>query len=115
LPSERSELSCDKEIGEFSGVGRYASQCLIAADSGKNHTIALRNQTIGELSFTRGREGFGTRSGHKAMTWVARSAEEFLRTYIDMPSSAPTLFFYFAEVSALIPVRLGVVIVGNGV
>src|ERR1700733_5068264 len=116
--SEPAELSsCEKSL-KFGRRGGHTAHDLVTTDSGEHRTISLRGHTHSNL---RRCAAIVTGSWHKATVstfgWWFRHGDLFriLCAHIDVPASAPALFFNFGEIWSLVPIRFGVVIVGNGI
>src|SRR5206468_6222463 len=111
--SQRPELSSCEKIFEFRCGCRHATHSLVAADSREHDTIPLRDQAHPELG---GRAPIVAKSWHKAAVrrfgrWFGRGLVfRILRTDIDVPTSAATLFLYFSEIGTLVPIGFGIVV-----
>src|SRR5208282_1701892 len=118
LMSEVTELCSCEKILKFGHRCWHAAHDFVATDAGKHDAISLRGHTHPDL---RRSAAIVAGSWHKAAVrrfgrWFRRGdCFRILRADVDVPAGATALFFNFGEIGALVPVRFGVVIVGDGI
>src|SRR5260370_3592634 len=112
--SEHTELgSCDK-ILELRCRHGHSTDKFVANSARKHYAIFLGSQAhpdlLGSVAVVR---------GHRHKTVVRRFGLGFfpgiLQTDVDVPAGAAAHLFNFGEIGAIIPVRFGVVVPGDGV
>src|SRR5579863_2554831 len=109
---ERSEIASRDEIFEFRCGCRDPARDLVATGARQHSATALRGHILSELPGSFVSRASSTRSCCKV---VAFEFKAVVRSDVDLAPSAATLFFYLRKVGALVPVGLGIVVVGDSI